>query len=351
MEPPQTARPARRLAAAAFILVLAAVAAAAVVWWSLTAAPTTGGHAGGVHAPTSRGVPPTEAADADPTHSRAAYAADLSLKVRPPEFSAGTVKPTRKGKRPMLGRFGADGVNFTLDGLPPHAAAHVVMDLAILNSWNGSNPYWGPDVWACDEGESTPRRHLFAASFCNCGFFSNNNEQSFPDESPAPPGAVPHSGWTGAAERQTLGETLRFTNTDPVLLEDCTSVYHLDWTFPHAGPTLALRFTGHFKQQKMRFAFLGFYVETVATLARPSAAELDADWAALGSDDAVRANAAVWSLAATGDTAVDLLRARLAHPDIGPPASPYRPGRVAHLLEVINSPASTTLAADLSGKR
>jgi hypothetical protein len=298
--------------------------AAGAVWWIFASAPA---------GPAPRSATPR--ATIEPVQSPGLFQADLSTGGRPAEFSAGSVHPTRAGHRLLLGQYGAEGTRFTLTDLPPHAAIHLVMDLATLNSWNGSSTYWGPDVWTCDDLGGRGRK-LCSATFCNCGFFSNNNEQSYPDEFPLPPEAASHPAWTGSAERQTLGEMHHFSNTEPALDEDCSSVYHLDWTFPHVDPTLDLRFTGSFKNHWMRFGFLSFRAEAVPTLATLSPAEWTGAWADLDGDDPVKANAAVWKFAAAGDAVIPFLRAQIANAD-GKPASPYRSGRVEHVLRVIGS--------------
>ncbi len=276
------------------------------------------------------------------------YTAKLTTGTRPDEFSAGTVAPTRRRRRPLLGRYGPEGVRFALPDLPPHEAVHVVMDLALVNSWNGSSPIWGPDVWSCQDADGRGRQ-LFATTFCNCGFFSNNNEQSFPDVFPTPDGAVLHPGWTGAAEQQTLGEDRPFKDSaGTALREDCSSVYHLDWTFPHQQPELNLQFKEHLTHggnPRIMFGFLSFHAECVRSLATLTDAERTTAWNDLGrDDDPVAANAAVWKLASGGDGIVPFLRERLALPESSP-VSPYRPSRIDHLLQVIATPAADALRA------
>jgi hypothetical protein len=312
----------------AVLVGVALVALAGAAGWLLWSAPSPP-PAGPATAPPASTPPP--ALPAPVAASTGDYTANLSTGVQPPEFSGGTVTRTRKGDRPMLGRYDRSGVTFTLDALPPHEAVHLVMDLALLNSWNGSSAYWGPDVWSCDEAGGG--RHLFAATFCNCGFFSNNNEQTFPDQYPAPDGAAPYPAWTGAAEKEDLGEMHHFSNSSPED-GDCSSVYHLDWTFPHRQPVLALDFKGRFKDKHMRFAFLGFHAQTVAHLTQLTDTDAAAAWVDLSDDDPVKANAAVWRLASAGGTVLPYVHRRMTEPPAGG-ASPYLPGRIGHLLQVL----------------
>ena len=291
--------------------------------------------------PPAAAKPPTAAGDDPSAVTR--YTANFSTRDVPVEFSDGRIEQTHQGRRPMLGRFGEAGVEFSLENLAPHRAVHVVTDLAILNSWNGSSPIWGSDGWRCTEGED--ERPLLDATFSNCGFFNNNDEQSYPDVLPIPAGASPHEAWTGSAEHQTLGEPRRFRGMDPRFAPDCSSVYHLDWTFPHAESTLMLKYTSHFKKDKgLRWGLLGVRVETLASLPQMTDEQMAAAWADLANDaDPAKADAALWHLAATGDAATDYYK---AHPTAAN-ASPYWPGRVRHLLEAIGTlSAKAAIKAD-----
>ncbi len=317
---------------------VAVVVAGGLVLWRATGSHAAPNPPALVAAPGSPVAAPPTPPHAEPAAAptRATYTADLDKGERPIEFSDGHIEFTHKGHRPMLGRFGDDGFLFTLDELPPHEVAHVTVDLAFLNSWNGSSPIWGPDIWGCDEGDDRP---LYDGTFSNCGFFSNNNEQSYPDLYPLPPGSESHPAWTGSAEHQTLGEMRRFAHSEPATPQDCSSVYHLDWTFPHTNPVLELRFTSKQHDKNLRWAILGLHAEVVAQAPHLSAEAMRAALADLNDADPVKADVALWRLAATGDAAVDALRSTPAPPD----ASPYRVGRVTHLLQVIGSPAATAM--------
>jgi hypothetical protein len=103
------------------------------------------------------------------------------------EWSHQEIRLTNKGARPYLGDFLPDGKpTFTLKALPPHKLLRCSFDLFLMGSWDGSSPTWGPGLFAVNVGGGDGRSLLYA-TFSNCGFFTNNNEQSFPDNYPARP--------------------------------------------------------------------------------------------------------------------------------------------------------------------
>ncbi|MGD0389735.1 MAG: hypothetical protein ABSC42_12360 [Tepidisphaeraceae bacterium] len=263
------------------------------------------------------------------------YTAELSSNV-PHEFSGGRLRVTPQGNRRYIGPFGPKGVVFTLTDLPAHAFVHVTFDLLLLNSWNGCSPTWGPDIWACklDDGPE-----LLRTTFCNCGFFSDNNEQNYPDLYPTPDGEPPHDAWTGAAEHGTLGDMHSWGGPDRTF--DCSTIYRMDWIFPHADSTLKLDFTSKPIKRDKVFGFLSFHVETLAAAVPLTDDQLKQAWNDLGSDDAVAANSAVWRLIASGDSATQMFAAKDLAKLNGYPLS-----RVRRVLQVVNTPA----ARDLSGR-
>jgi hypothetical protein len=297
--------------------------------------------------PPSAPVPDATADVTATDEDKSVYSADFTA-GRPPEFSGGSIQTTRIGSRPMLGRFGQQDVTCTLNNAPPHQFVHVIFDLAILNSWNGSNMHWGPDVWTCraDDGPE-----LCRASFCNCGFFSNNNEQSYPDEFPIPMGAASHPGWAGAAEHEDLGERNHFSNTSPEIDEDCSGVYHMDWTFPHKGSQLIMHFQAINPQKIMRWGLLSFYAKVLDQTTPLTDAELNSAWADLSGSDFVKANNAVWRLIAVGDQAVDFLQKQ---PNLIPPpfktldeSAVFQQSRVRHILRVVDTPKARALRSKI----
>ena len=272
----------------------------------------------------------------------ASYIADFKNHDRPIEFSRGAMSLTKAGKRPYLGPFNEAGVTFSLDKTPPHHLIHLVFDLALLNSWNGSNAHWGPDIW---KAQTLGGRQLLSATFCNCGFFSDNNEQSYPDLFPSPADVDPHVAWTGAAEHETLGEIRTFYKNSNPPSGDASSVYHMDWTFPHSDDRLNLKFTSHVKDKGMKFGFLSFTAEAIGDFVQLDDQELKSDWAQLNGDDPVSSDQALWRLAATGNQAVEFLKnqpAALA-------SAGYQRSRIMHLLTVIDTPQALEFLAAMKG--
>jgi len=143
---------------------------------------------------------------------------------------------------------------------------------------------------------------------------------------------------------------MKFTNgSNGPFTADVSSVYHMNWTFLHQKPTLQLQFTEETKQKKMRWAFMSFRAEAVPHAAKMSASDLAAAWNDLGDEDAVKASAAVWRFALGGDDAVQFIRTKLAQPADGPAVSPYRVGRVDHIMQLIATPGAEDLITGVHG--
>jgi hypothetical protein len=106
------------------------------------------------------------------------------------EWSGRDIARTPAGNRPFFGPFGGESVTFTLAHLPPHKMIRVDFDLCVINPLDGSSPTWGPDVWDLSVVNGATLLHT---TFDNCGFFSDNNEQAFPDEFNC---GKPHPGWS-----------------------------------------------------------------------------------------------------------------------------------------------------------
>lgn len=292
---------------------------------------------------------PTTAAAA-----RVAYDVDFNATDPGPQWSTDATAdtpgdPTGDAPRRFLGPLGERPVTLTVPHLPPHAFVRVRFDLITFERWNGDSQYFGRDLWDCRVVGGQPLIHT---TFSNCGFFSNNTEQSYPDQYPWYP---IHPAWTGAAAHQTLGWQ---TSQGPDSWGD-DSTYAIDVTFPHTGDELKLQFASQIKRhEKKQYGLLTFHVETVAGPAAMADEQMAATWADLAGDDPVKANAALWALAATGDAATAYAAAHLpAHADPAPvnvdmaalftagsfqyqtPAS-RQLARATHLLEVIDTPAA-----------
>jgi hypothetical protein len=156
-----------------------------------------------------------------------------------PQVVATVVSPN--GRQGFLGEFGGpilltarpydpqhfvrvdQTVTLTLRNLKPHTSATVTFDLYILKSWDGNNPNYGPDRWSLSvQGGPT----LLDTTF-------SNNPKTRPYDLSLqnyPVADSPHQ--AGAVAVNTLGYTFFGDST-----------YHLTFTFPHVGDTLALNFS------------------------------------------------------------------------------------------------------------
>jgi len=140
------------------------------------------------------------------------------------EWNNGARDITPLGGRVFLGRFSNDTVRLSLNTLPPHSSVTVSFDLFIIQSWDGFGNVAGPDFWTF----SIPG--IGALLNTTFGNFIGNT-QSFPDNY----GEGSHPAYTGAAEVYTLGYFWLGTPTD--------GVYHLSFTIPHSGSSIAMDFT------------------------------------------------------------------------------------------------------------
>jgi hypothetical protein len=174
----------------------------------------------------------------------------------------------------------------------------------MINPVDGSNSKWGPDVWDLTV-ENGPT--LLHTTYDNCGFFSDNNEQAFPDEFPC----QPHPGWTGAAEKQTLGYIASWGGPNRTFGVD--SVYRFDMAFPHSADDITFDFTSFSTEDKKGESWGLAHVRLEAQSAgdRLGREQFESLWKDLGSDDAVLAFAARWKLIAAADDAQTLLANRL----------------------------------------
>jgi hypothetical protein len=218
-----------------------------------------------------------------------------------PEWSATKVSFTEKGDRPYLGDFlpNKEPVTLTLKNLPAHKLVRITFDLFLKRSWDGSSPIWGDTIWdmQLDDG-----RNLIHTTFCNCGFFNDNDEQAFPDTYPA----RPHIAWTGAAENRSLGCVQSWGGPDRTF--DPSSVYHFDLTFPHSSGEIVFGFSSKMKGDLTKtFGLTNVRVQTLSDFVRHTDAELTRMWADLGAAQYPRFFTAQWNLIASGDAAVSFL--------------------------------------------
>ena len=261
-------------------------------------------------------------AGADESRATRVYSNDFAREAGP-EWSNRAIDKTLKGQRPFLGMFGGETVTFRQDDLPPHRCLRLSCSLYLLNPWDGSSPVWGPDPFdiSIDKGPT-----LLHATFGNCGFFTDNNAQSFPDEFPD---AV-HPVWTGADEKQTLGYMYSWGGPDRT--HDTSSIYHLSFTFPHTAASVALLFTSFSKEEKKGEAWglANFQLESLDRGSRLDDKALTSCWNELASDDPLTAFRAKWTLVESADSSRKFLALKLR-------GTPVDQQRVRDLAEALGS--------------
>ena len=144
------------------------------------------------------------------------------------------------GKQRFLGEFGGptvvtappydprhfvrvnEAVDLTLQGLKAHSTATVSFDLYVLKSWDGNNPNYGPDRWSLSvEGGAT----LLDTTFSN-NAKTGAYDLSLQDYPVAGSPPQMSASAVNALGYQFFGD----------------AIYHLTFTFPHAGETLVLHF-------------------------------------------------------------------------------------------------------------
>ena len=139
------------------------------------------------------------------------------------------------GGRKFLGQFGNDAVTLVVRNLKGNGGDEdqvvdvtVSFDLFVIRSWDGNGDFCcGPDIFEF-RAASGPE---LKTTFSNTG--ASGNRQACPG-----PIGSDNEARTGAAESNTLG----YIRPDLGRVED--TVYHLSFTFPHAGNAVVLRFSG-----------------------------------------------------------------------------------------------------------
>jgi hypothetical protein len=149
------------------------------------------------------------------------------------EWSNTLTDTTPVGDRKFLGQFGNDTVSLTLTDLPPHTNMTVTFDLFIIQSWDGNNIGYGPDIWELSVAGGPT---LLYTTFSNAFASETDFRQAYPDSYPG--GDNP--GLTGAAESDTLGypDTSGYDGAND-------SVYRLSFSFPHSESSLTLNFASN----------------------------------------------------------------------------------------------------------
>ena len=135
------------------------------------------------------------------------------------EWSSQSTDMTPNGARKFLGRFGNETINLSLTSLEAHTKVTVFFDLLIIQSWDGNDNTYGPDIWDLSVQDGPTLLHTT---------FSNIQRQAYPDTYPG----GGHPARTGALESNSLGYSFYGD-----------SVYHLSFTFPHSANSLVLVFS------------------------------------------------------------------------------------------------------------
>jgi hypothetical protein len=138
---------------------------------------------------------------------------------------------TPVGSRRFLGQFDNAIVSLTLP-LPAHTGVTVSFDLFILQSWDGNDTTFGPDLWELTvDGGPTLLRTTFSNAFASEPSF----RQAYPDAFPG----GDHPGLTGTAESDTLGyaDISAYSGAND-------SVYQLSFTLAHSASAVVLHFSG-----------------------------------------------------------------------------------------------------------
>jgi hypothetical protein len=271
-----------------------------------------------------------------------------------PEWQPARIARTLKGERPYLGGFYPhEHPTLSLMNLPPHRLVRFTFDLYLMGSWDGSSPVWGPGLLDVNVGDG---RSLIHSTFCNCGFFIDNNEQSFPDTFPA----KPFPAWTLAVENRSLGNMQSWGGPERTF--DASGVYHLVLTFPHSEPSIEFLFQSTLPDNPNKpYGLANVQVETLPDLASFTDEEFDALWAKLGGADAAAFFEARWKLISAGDAAVAYIAAHLPPIPRGPLPDPVKSGRILlpfptspdeillqrarQVLDTIHTPAALDLKA------
>jgi hypothetical protein len=216
------------------------------------------------------------------------------------EWSFNKVSKTEVGNRAYLGGIPSlKPVTLSLKDLPQHDLVRITFDLYLFEGWSGSSPYWGYARWDLNLGDG---RNLLHTSFSNCGegpridADQTNNEQAFPDSFDI----RIHPSFTGATEKSTL------------LRQRYSGVYHFDLLFPHADKEILFAFRSVIQEGTNRtWGIANVTVETLPALPPHSESELEQLWKDLGSTDPMKAYAALWELAASGDQSVQYIAKHL----------------------------------------
>lgn len=258
------------------------------------------------------------------------------------EWSHSQTSHTPRDNHPFLGEFGPEVVTLVLRELPQHKLVHISFDLYVIRSWDGSNTYWGPDIWQLSLFDGPT---LVQTTFNNCARVGST-PQAYPDNYPCPP----HEAWTGCKEKETLGYEFDFHNFGGTVIP-CDSVYHVDAWAPHEATKIAFQFAalyndrcaqcaGELKDRTLAdqsWGIANLKVQTADSLKKLTDAELKQNWERLASKDAVEGVGAMWQLVAAGDDAAQFIAKTLHAGDKPGEIDAWQLRRAKRALGIINT--------------
>lgn len=155
------------------------------------------------------------------------YSNNFESGVAGPAWSSSTTSSTPIGGRIFLGQFCNDAVRLNLGGLTNHTEVTLSFDFYAIRTWDG-NTWPGPDNFAV--------RVVGGETILDTTFVVSEPDNWRTQSYPAPTGQGDYVQRTGAIENNTLGYFWKGIA--------CDAVWHMDLTFEHAGPNLAVDFIG-----------------------------------------------------------------------------------------------------------
>jgi len=212
--------------------------------------------------------------------------------------------PGDNGVASFHGRFKAQPVAATIDGLPDHSWVRVRFKLLTFGTWDGSNRAWGPDLWSM-QLRGGPQ--LFLTSFSNMRPRSPWYVQAFPDDYPY----GVHDAFTGAGPLGHADFPRGDDESNGIFADAC---YPVEVVFPHRGASLTLDFAGIYSdpsEERQDWGIADLRYETTTAPAALDDVELYRLWGELASPESPRANAALWKLVSGGDKAARFLSERI----------------------------------------
>lgn len=277
--------------------------------------------------------------------------------IDPGTWSLRRFSKTLEGDRLYLGPIGAESLTLWLRSLPQHQFLRVKFELFILDSWDGSNPTWGPDVWKMSV---VGGQDLIRTTFSNCDLLGTN-EQAYPDNIPCPH----HPARTGASENHTLGYKRNLPAQRVAEDKSFDSVYAINVLVPHTDRTAVLRWSTEFtdsndfiKKFNNQWGIANFQISLVKAALPITPEQFEPLWEKLGDPNPEVANRALWKLVASSDAVTPLIAERLVADSAALAELPrqalrrdalrddplhWRIRRAKRVLEIINSGSAKKL--------